>query len=240
MKNKIILITILSGLFLAGYSTFSRFGTYQQLENKSEQKLSWATQINIALKAKVLANEITNPKLLLPPDIHEKQIKKYFHLNNLLFALVLRRTINFALPEIPRSFNTWFTGLLIADKNSKNWSKFLEIKDRVEYSESTGNNPYYLWTDEGTLFLSVVDQNGAGSGEGIMKVFVLSDQNQWQLKGCYYYEGGTFMQEASGYDYFAYTSQLSKHAPESMTECINKIIFNFYDSNIDSKAQKNT
>ena len=71
--------------------------------------------------------------------------------------------------------------------------------------------------------LSVVDQNGAGSGEGIMKLFTFSNNGSWKLTGCYYF-GGTYNGSSENGDYFAYSSKLSKQTPKPLTECNNVII----------------
>jgi hypothetical protein len=56
--------------------------------------------------------------------------------------------------------------------------------------------------------MSVVDQDGA------MKVFALSTKGEWGLQGCYHFSG-----EDSKYDYFAYSSQLTKQKSEPIDTC---------------------
>jgi hypothetical protein len=93
----------------------------------------------------------------------------------------------------------------------------LEIKDSVTTDK---NNPYYLVTDGNNLLLTVVDQNGAGSGEGIMKVFALTQTENWELKSCYYF-GGHYSDPSTDGDYFASSADFSKQTPQSIEPCNN-------------------
>lgn len=188
------------------------------------QKENFAEKINQVLQAGNNIEEIEKQNLILPAHINEGQIKKYFKLGNLIFVLVLQGSMNIPL-ELPKKFTPSFTGILVAKQNEKHWTKLLEIKDRDlnNYEGSTSNNPYYLWSSNGKLFLSVVDSNGAGSGEGIMKIFSLSQNETWELTGCYYF-GGNYRDSEMDGDYFAYSSQLSKQKPEPMEECKNDVV----------------
>lgn len=190
------------------------------------QKENFAEKINLALQAGNDIEEIEKQNLVLPKDINEGQIKKYFKLNDMIFALVLQGSMNFYL-ELPKKFTPSFTGILVAQQNEKRWTKLLEIRDsdpnNNNYGASIENNPYYLWINNGKLFLSIVDSNGAGSGEGIMKVFAPSQNEKWELTGCYYF-GGNYRDSEMDGDYFAYSSQLSKQKPEPMKTCSDDVI----------------
>lgn len=191
---------------------------------QKSQKENFAEKINQALQSENNIEEIEKQNLVLPKDINGGQIKKYFKLDNIIFALVLQGSMNFPL-ELPKKFTPSFTGILVAQQNEKRWTKLLEIRDSDSnnYEGSTGNNPYYLWSNNGKLFLSVVDSNGAGSGEGIMKVFALSQNEIWELTGCYYF-GGNYRDSEMDGDYFAYSSQLSRQKPEPMKTCKDDVV----------------
>lgn len=190
------------------------------------QEENFAEKINKALQAGNNIEEIEKQNLILPSYINEGQIKKYFKLDDMIFALVLQGSMNIPL-ELPKKFIPSFTGILVAQQNEKRWTKLLEIKDRNpdnnNYPASIENNPYYLWSNNGELSLSIVDSNGAGSGEGIMKIFSLSQNETWELTGCYYF-GGNYRDSEMDGDYFAYSSRLSKQKPEPMKTCSDDVI----------------
>ena len=212
--KKLFLALIISGLLISGCA---------QIQTPPNEK--FAEKINQALLSGHNIEEIEKQNLKLPADIIEKQIKKYFKLDNMIFALVLQGSMNFDL-EFPKKFTPTFTGILVAQQNKKRWTKLLEIKDNSyppNYDGSVENNPYYLWSNKGKLSISIIDSNGAGSGEGIMKVFTLAQNEIWELTGCYYFGGHYSDSEMDG-DYFAYSSQLSKQEPEPMKTCSDDVI----------------
>lgn len=176
-------------------------------------------QIVDALKTGLTIKKINNPSLKLPPNINEAQILNYFQLGSIYFALVMRSSMNVVL-NVPKDYSTTFAGVLVSKPGESQWTGFTEIKDKQVGSK---NNPYYLWTDSNKLRLSVVDQNGAGSGEGAMKLFTFSNNGNWELTGCYYF-GGTYSDPSADGDYFEYSSKLSKQTPKPLTECKNVII----------------
>lgn len=174
MKNKILIIFVLASLSLAGCSMLPPKESAKQSENKNKQKLLFTSQINQLLKKDAAIQEIGNPNLTLPQDVSAGQIKKYFKMDNILYALVLRNSINVVL-SLPDGFIPTFAGVLVAKQGDVQWTKLLEIKDVEAVNK---NNPYYLMVDNQRLLLTIVDQNGTGSGEGIMKVFALSEANE--------------------------------------------------------------
>lgn len=210
------LLFILLGLIVVG----SILVGIQIGKNDSDSiRLNYSNQIINILKTGQTVKKINNPSLKLPPDINEAQILNYFQLDNVYFALVMQNSMNVVL-NTPKDYNTIFAGVLVSKQGDIQWVSFAEIKDKQANNK---NNPYYLWTDSNKLMLSVVDQNGAGSGEGIMKLFVFSGNGDWELKGCYYF-GGTYSDPSVDGDYFAYSSILSKQTPNSLNECNNVII----------------
>lgn len=180
------------------------------------EKIGFAARIQQSLAKGATVQEIANPKLALPSGIVEGQIKKYFKLDNLLFALVLRNSVNVVL-NLPQDFTPSFAGVLAAAQGDAQWTKLAEIKDGPA---SEKNNPYYLLVDGQKLFVTVVDHNGAGSGEGLMKVFRLTPKNIWELAGCYYF-GGNYNDVATSGDYFAFSAKLSKQSPQPLKSCQN-------------------
>lgn len=216
MKSKIVITLIFTTLFLAGCSTLPPNEPTKQLENTNEQKLSFSAQINQALKNNSTIEEVDNPNLILPSDIDAGQIKKYFKIDNILLALVLRNSMNVVL-TLPNDFTSMFAGVLVAEQGDTQWSKLIEIKD----AETTNkNNPYYLIVDNQKLLLTIVDQNGAGSGEGVMKVFALSEAGSWKLEQCYYF-GGSYNDPSTDGDYFAFSTKFSKQTTQPIESCNN-------------------
>lgn len=178
---------------------------------------SYTTQIIVALKKGVEVNKTINPSLILPPGVDAAQILNYFQLGDLYFALVMQPSANVVL-KTPKDFSVNFTGILVSKKGETSWSKLTEIKD---IKPDDKNNPYYLWTDSKQLLLSIVDQNGAGSGEGVMKLFAFPYSGGWKLTECFYF-GGSYNGNSEG-DYFAYSSKLTKQTPKPVAEC-NKVV----------------
>lgn len=199
MKSKIFITIILGAVFLVGCSTSP-----------------FATRINQSLREGSAVEEISNPELALPADIDDGQIEKYFKMDSILFALVLRNSMNVVL-ALPSGFTSSFVGVLVAEQGQSQWTKLAEIKDSETADK---NNPYYLMIDDQNLLLTVVDQNGAGSGEGIMKVFALTKANNWGLKSCYYF-GENYADPAISGDYFAFSAVFSEQTPEPMESCNN-------------------
>ncbi len=158
---------------------------------------------------------IPNPSLELPSDINSGQIEQYFQFNGIKYALVMRSSMNIVL-TLPRDFTPTFSGVLKAGSADTKWTKMLEIKD---VAATDKNNPYYLWIEKDVLKLSVVDQNGAGSGEGRMKVYDLISDNNWRLTGCYYYPSDDNAPTED--NYFSYTKSLGSFKKFPITECQN-------------------
>lgn len=144
------------------------------------------------------------PSFILPSDINEAQIENYYLLGDVFMALVRRSSMNVYLEALPPGFNASFAGIIAADSTTGKWKKILTIRDS---NTTDKNNPYAIWTDGGYktpqryLFLTVVDQNGAGSGEGFMKLLTSSDAKQWSQEQCYYFDS-----HVQGENYFLSTA----------------------------------
>lgn len=153
----------------------------------------------------------------LPEGILPGQIQKNFQLGDLYLALVLQPSMNILLPDdVPVNYTASWVGVLAARENDQIWTKLLEIKDQ---NQTDRNNPYYLWLKDKKLYLSVVDQNGAGSGEGTMKVLTLDEQNNWILDSCHYFNGNY-----TDGDSFIASQQLEVWDAKPFSECKNLIL----------------
>jgi hypothetical protein len=157
--------------------------------------------------------ESSAPEIPLPGNIISGQIMKYFKLGNIYLALILQPSMNVWLPDVPANYTASFAGVLAAREDDQAWTKLLELKDQAQTDK---NNPYYLWLKDNKIFLSVVDQNGAGSGEGMMKVLTLNDKNLWVIDGCYYFNGNF-----TDGDYFMFSQRLDKAEPRPLSDCNN-------------------
>ncbi len=203
MKQALFIISIIGSILLNGCVQKPNSAETQKDRIAQTSPVSFA-EINQAFKTGASLTKIQNPNLALPEDIRPFQIKYYFQIGNIFLAPVLRTSMNVYFEEQPLPFTTTFSGILAAHTDDQQWQKILEVKDTTPESSSK-NNPYYLWEQDRTLWMSVVDQNGAGSGEGVMKAFALEQDNTWKMKDCYY-----FGNRVEGPDYFSYSSQLSK------------------------------
>jgi hypothetical protein len=148
--------------------------------------------------------EITkNPSYELPAEIDDAQIDKYYMIDDVIFALVRRPSMNVRL-DIPKDFNANFSGLIAADTTNKEWKKLFSIQDKEITNK---NNPYAIWIDQKALYVSIVDQNGAGSGEGIAKIVKSSDLINWETDYCHYF-GSEYRGPDEDGDYFLFSSFL--------------------------------
>lgn len=128
-------------------------------------------------------------------------------------GLVLQPSMNVTL-EVPPEHVPSFTGLIISEAGEP-WRPYVAIRD----TEPTAKpNPYYLWVQDAQLYLSVVDQRGAGSGEGIMTVLRLSKAGVWERAGCYYF-GAAYGDPQRDGDYFAFSQYLERQRPEPPERC---------------------
>ncbi|MDP3941957.1 MAG: hypothetical protein Q8Q49_06645, partial [bacterium] len=186
-----------------------------QGENIHEQELSHTEHITQSLHNNFTIEEIDNPHLTLPSDINAGQIEKYFQIDNTLLALVLRGSMNVQI-TVPIDFTVTFAGVLVAQQGDSQWTKLIEIENT---EVTTRNNPYYLVVDNQKLLLTIVDQNGAGSSEGIMKVFALSETSHWKLESCYYYGGSS--DSFPDDDQFSFSARFSSFTPEPIGSCDN-------------------
>ncbi len=173
-----------------------------------------AKDLTDLLAAGAELNDTDLPAVNLPAEINYYQIdRKFFKLGDIYLALVKQPSMNINLSGLPNNFSVSYVGLIATKADQQTWTELLKLEDE---NQTDKNNPYYLWVKDSKIYLSVVDQNGAGSGEGLMKVLTLNEQNHWVLTGCYYFSD-TF----NDGDYYQLSRELDKFAAKPLTECSN-------------------
>jgi len=110
-------------------------------------------------------------------EYYNEQLSTSYEFGGYEYMLVQRSSMN-----LPIFKSTNFAGVLRRAQGEPTYEKYLEITSNPD---SAKNNLYMLWFDNG-LFLMMVDQVGAGSGEGTAKVIKIVDKNT-ELVKCFYY-----------------------------------------------------
>jgi hypothetical protein len=124
----------------------------------------------------------------LPSDVNQYQIIAYYQLGSIYdFAVIQRPSTNVLIEGLPQSFSPKFVGVLYARNNDTSWHKLarLQIESNINDRQT---NPYHLWLANGKLRVSIVDTNGAGSGEGHESVWEYVEREKWTKKACVYYQ----------------------------------------------------
>lgn len=159
--------------------------------------------------------EVNNPNFTFPEEVNPRQIKKYFRIGDVFFALAEQDSQNTSL-DLPEGFSPSFVGLLASIGGSNQWIELIQIKD---IDPQDKNNPYYIWRDDFNLNLSVVDQGSkTGIGLGNMKVFSTRDGKTWPIIGCYSFDVISKEYNAKG-DTFNFARELAKHKKLSDDKC---------------------
>ena len=137
----------------------------------------------------------------LPEGIHPGQIYKIITVMNATrYALVLQRSINFPLEQVPINLSPTFVGILSWNDETQTWEPFLQIQDIVSSDKNIStikSNPVDLFFSKEyeenyaiPFRIAIHDTDGAGSGEGIMRVMAPQDSSRiptWKVVDCYYY-----------------------------------------------------
>ena len=110
-------------------------------------------------------------------EYYNEQLSTTYGFDGYEYVLVQRSSMN-----LPIFKSTNFAGVLRRAQGEPTYEKYLEITSNPD---SAKNNLYMLWFDNG-LFLMMVDQVGAGSGEGTAKVIKIVGKNT-ELVKCFYY-----------------------------------------------------
>lgn len=187
-----------------------------------EEEVELTYDISFILEQGENMVEVEDPDFILPNDIHQDQLNKFFKLDDIYFALVLQNSMNVVL-NLPQDFEEAFVGVLIGYEEQNEWSKLLQIQDD---DEADKNNPYYMWDEGDRLYLTIVDQNGAGSGEGIMKMFISPSAEEWDMEGCYYF-GANYNDPSTDGDYFEFSKNLEDQDEQPIEDCDNVSIVMF-------------
>jgi len=215
-----VFLLILSGWLLVGCIEVKE-GDKQAIKEELEVG-EVPGRISASLSQGLEVLEIDDPGFDFPEEIHRAQVEKYFRLGDLFFGLARQTSMNFNLSILYREgFEVKFVGVLVGDEESRGWNKFLQIQDS---QRTDSNNPYYLWSEEGKMFLTVVDQRGAGSGEGILKLMATTDGEDWRIEDCYYFGSNYRGPEEDG-DYFEFSKELALHEKKEIKECDNLSFF---------------
>ena len=139
---------------------------------------------------------------------HEAQAGSVYQLGDLLFVFVLQKNMNTPLLNLPFDVETEWGGVLVSGDQGAHWQSFLMYQNPMtEGGLVLRHNPVGMYVKQDQLFIDVSDAAGAGSGEGQLTRFTLSDDyKDWLVEGCYYLvpevyeqEDGQWMLEASEY-----------------------------------------
>lgn len=124
---------------------------------------------------------VDSKEVELPSYIDSSQIVKGYKLgNDILFALYQKNSLN-----TPIQSDSSQAGILVRRASDSIWESFLALQDTQVDAK---NNPYYFWVKDTVMNVLIVDVQGAGSGEGIAKVFQLNkDLSTWDMNNCFYY-----------------------------------------------------
>lgn len=112
-----------------------------------------------------------------PIKYYKEQFGKTYKFNGYDYVLVRRPSMNFAIGK-----STHYAGVLKKPSGTSEWKEYIKI---TSSPDSAKNNSYKLWFENG-LYLLIVDQNGAGSGEGYGKLIEISNKIA-TLINCFYY-----------------------------------------------------
>lgn len=134
--------------------------------------------------------------LKLPDGVFPGQIQKSFIFGNTRYALVLQPSMNIYLGNLPKNILITFSGVLVNRPGDKEWVKAWQIIDEIPEQK---NNPYFMWKEGEELLLAVVDQNGAGSGEGNLTLVRLGEDRSEKISCFYFGENYGDVQNNAGY-----------------------------------------
>jgi len=107
------------------------------------------------------------------------QLRKTYTHAGYDYAEIWRANVNIPIPG-----STNYSGVVRKTTGSDTWQEYIEI---VSDPDQAKNNPYKLWVGD-DFYLMLVDQYGAGSGEGLAKLVKIDRENNTygQVK-CFYY-----------------------------------------------------
>ncbi len=190
--KKYILFSLI--FFILGIGCKNYYSHRNSPENIIPERIDGSVnyqQINDVLSKDAIVEIKDVPPFELPDDIYQKQLRYYFKAGTLYFALAQQGNMNvvFDSPKLD-SDAPKASGLLYAEQNDKRWKYLLNIKDKIKEHR---NNPFYVWNIKNKIYLLVIDDSGAGSGEGHAKLITSSDGGKnWSIEKCFYSQINNF------------------------------------------------
>ncbi len=128
--------------------------------------------------------------LLFPEDVKLGQIREAVTIGDHVYFLVMQPNLNFYFPELVGEEIIWH-GVLKKPVGSNKSEKFFTINNPVDPEDTKLKikyNPIGVFEQDGDIYIDIVNDRGAGSGEGQLVRLVSSDGGvRWQKAGCYYY-----------------------------------------------------
>lgn len=157
--------------------------------------------------------DIPEPGLPVPDSVFRWQIAQAFQVGTLMIGLVRQPSVNVIL-DGPVGEPVAFAGLVVSEAGAA-WQPYIALRDAAGDAKP---NPYHLWVEDSQLYLSVVDQLGAGSGEGYLTLLRLSASGTWEAVGCFYFGASYGGPERDG-DYFRFSQRRDQQRPEPQARC---------------------
>jgi hypothetical protein len=124
----------------------------------------------------------------IPADVLPGQIRGgVFQIDSKLYAMAYEPNLNFPMARITIKDIKWHGVLQSSDKGAS-WKKFFTIKDESDTSGQVKYNPVGVFAENGQLYIDIVNDRGAGSGEGYLKRYGTKDDGKmFAMTGCFYF-----------------------------------------------------
>ena len=181
-----LLVLLLAG---AGCVPTNLATTAPQAKTPEDVRASVATMLAAGDALSIANDAVTN----LPDGVDPAQVGSAYRLgtgeNSVLFAFVLQKNMNVPLLGLPEGTATAWGGVISSADGGQSWQRFLSYENpTVENLGTVRANPVGMFVEERRLYVDVADALGAGSGEGQVARFALSeDGTSWTNGGCWYY-----------------------------------------------------
>lgn len=139
------------------------------------------------------------PHLALPNGVYKQQvyiepkyIDNFYEYDGRYFAVYFQSNINFPIEK-----DNGGSGILVANMADISWGKFIDIVD----TNQADNNPILFWRESGVFYALIVDDRGAGSGDGIAKLVEINESGrEFTTLKCFYYSQEDFLTIVSKYN----------------------------------------
>lgn len=201
MKTKVLIIVVaiisfLVYLFFQAKKTavetsydssnvITRQDQYLQEENTSKVDINQEIIKRIQLGQGII--EKNNFQIKNIKDVPEERIDKIFQLDDILFAFVMQSNMNYYFDDIGDP-ELEFGGVLYSLDGGNVWEKLYIIKDVKEGDRLVRHNPINFFNDDLGLYLDIIDDRGAGSGEGnLVRLFSDDGGKNWNRQDCFSY-----------------------------------------------------